>query len=368
MSTGNDAIAVRWPTFSRALQANFRQLRLDNKLIDIIIAVENQQIPAHRLLLASCSKFFFELFESLITSIGNPTIRKCINNYLERARFKTKTSKLMCLIRIAVALAEVQYDEMLRIIELIYGGQVDVPKTSWAKFTAAAKVLKINGFEKVDDVNPDDIEKGFAMRNCYVRLTDVTTNMKKIAAKNKTMVTENTPPNSAPGTPFASPDAVAGTSKTLSANSEPTKENSCVADSEIDAADVLDTPILTHQPKASKRSSDCVPFVHPKKNRYRLESLNDSSDSDVSLVPSTSKPSSNQGVALCHPKKNRFRLCNTSDSDSPLILPASKTSSNVGATLFHQKKNPLRMQSVSDSRCNERSTKRINPGKLNKSK
>lgn len=90
MSTGNDAIAVRWPTFSKALQANFRQLRLDNKLIDIIIAVENQQIPAHRLLLASCSKFFFELFESLITSIGNPTIRKCINNYLERARFEKK--------------------------------------------------------------------------------------------------------------------------------------------------------------------------------------------------------------------------------------------------------------------------------------
>lgn len=79
MSSESDAIGVRWPAFANAMQANFRQLRLDNKLIDIIIAVDQKQIPAHRLLLASCSKFFHNLFDSFVTSIGNPTIRKCAN-------------------------------------------------------------------------------------------------------------------------------------------------------------------------------------------------------------------------------------------------------------------------------------------------
>lgn len=222
-----------------------------------------------------------------------------------------------------------QYDEVMRIIELIYGGQVDVPKISFAKFTAAAKVLKINGFDKIDDVNPDDLEEAFEMRNCYVRLTDVTIKMNAIAPPNAATVTENTPPNSAPATPFASPDFLAGTSKTGSMtsntapNSKPTQSNSCGPVSEFGAADAIDAPVLTHKSKASKRSSTGhASFVHPKKNRLRLPSLNGSSDSDSSLVPTASKPSANGDVALCHPKKNPLRLQSLNHigcDDRPLV-------------------------------------------------
>lgn len=75
-SSKNDTISVCWPKYSDAMQANFRQLRCDNKYIDVIIAVENKQIAAHRLILGSGSKYFYNLFESLVTSIGNPTIGK----------------------------------------------------------------------------------------------------------------------------------------------------------------------------------------------------------------------------------------------------------------------------------------------------
>lgn len=236
----------------------------------------------------------------------------------------------MSSVRIVVALAEVQYDEMMRIIELIYGGKIDVPKTSWPKFTAAAKVLKINGFDKLGDISPEDIEKTFTMRNCYVRLTDVTEKLNKNAPPNEVTVTENTPPNSAPGTPFALLDAVAGTLETGSvtantpATSEQSTPNSCDAVPEVEMADleVVGAPTPTHQPKASKRSSTGrVPSVHPKKNRFRLHGLNDSSDSDSPVVPTASKPSFNRSVALCHPKKNPLR--DSSDSDRPLV-PATK--------------------------------------------
>lgn len=221
----------------------------------------------------------------------------------------------------------------MRIIELIYGGQVDVPKTSWAKFTAAAKVLKINGFDKLGDINPDDIKKTFVMRNCYVRLNDVTEKLNKNAPPNQATVTENTPPNSAPGTPFDPLDAGADPLETGSVtantppNSEPSTPNSGDAVPEVEMIDLeaVDAPTPTHQPKASKRSSTGrVPYVHPKKNRFRLLGLNDSSDSDSPVVPTASKPPSNRSVALCHPKKNSLRfqsLTDSSDSDRPLVAP-----------------------------------------------
>lgn len=78
MSAEKDAISVRWPAFSDAMPANFRRMRIENTLIDIIIAVENKKIPAHSLLLASASKYFYNLMNSLVTSTGNPTIREYI--------------------------------------------------------------------------------------------------------------------------------------------------------------------------------------------------------------------------------------------------------------------------------------------------
>lgn len=75
--SSKDTILVRWPLYSSAIMSNFRQMRINNKLIDAILSVENKQIPVHRIVLASCSKYFDRTFESSISSIGNPTICKC---------------------------------------------------------------------------------------------------------------------------------------------------------------------------------------------------------------------------------------------------------------------------------------------------
>lgn len=156
--------------YTNAMSANFRQLRIDNKMTDIIIAVENKQIPAHRLLLASGSKYFHNLFESLNTSIGNPTIGKCTSKWT--MGHSTQFRRFLHFIYV-VALTGMSYAEVMLVIDFIYAGQVDVPKTNWSSFVKALKLLEVNGYENVGDIDPRDIENDFKMRNCYVKLTEI---------------------------------------------------------------------------------------------------------------------------------------------------------------------------------------------------
>lgn len=278
MSNENDAITVRWPTFSSSMQANFRHLRSDNKLIDIIIAVENKQIPAHRLLLASCSEFFYNLFESLVTSSANPTIRKCNFRWeSERIEYVSICCQPFS-ISIAVALAEVQYDEVMHIIELMYGGQVDMPKKNWSKFLAAATLLKINGFEKLRDINPYAIETGFEIRNCYVKLTDMSEVMHARDPSKATSI-------AAPGTSKTPPNAGSVTANTPPRSVQSTP-NQRASSPDIDSADLELSDLADVDSR--KRSSTGVAEVHSKKSRLRKLSSTDSSDSDRPIVVKTS--------------------------------------------------------------------------------
>lgn len=90
-----------------------------------------------------------------------------------------------------------QYEVVMQVIELFYSGHIDVPKKNWNKFLATTKLLEVNGFENVGDVNPIAIEKEFQMQNCYVSLVKVSE-------------PASTPPNDAAGmenTPsFSMPD------------------------------------------------------------------------------------------------------------------------------------------------------------------
>lgn len=49
------------------------------------------------------------------------------------------------------------------VIDMMYNGHVDVPKTQWTQFLAAAKFLQIHGFDDILDIDPDDIIHEFTM-------------------------------------------------------------------------------------------------------------------------------------------------------------------------------------------------------------
>lgn len=220
------------------------------------------------------------------------------------------------------------YDEVMQIIELMYVGHVDVPKKNWSKFMAAAKLLKINGFEKIGDINPYTIAKEYEMRNCFVKLTDVG----KTVAANRPPdnAVQNTPPNSTPSTPTTPPcemsstpntssdempctsqstlSAVPGTSKTPSnddngrfktppnagpfsantpPNSVPSTTNSRAHSPEFDMIDLEESRAesVVHTRPTKRFSFGNKKAVPLKKNRRRIaSSTNDSSDSDAPLV------------------------------------------------------------------------------------
>ena len=53
-----DNFCLQWNDFERNISEAFKELRDERDLFDVTIAVEEEEIQAHKLILAACSPFF----------------------------------------------------------------------------------------------------------------------------------------------------------------------------------------------------------------------------------------------------------------------------------------------------------------------
>ena len=55
---GSEKFCLRWNDFESNISSAFRELRDDKDFFDVTIACDDEQIQAHKLIIAACSPFF----------------------------------------------------------------------------------------------------------------------------------------------------------------------------------------------------------------------------------------------------------------------------------------------------------------------
>ena len=60
---GTEKFCLRWNDFENNISQAFRDLRQDEDFFDCTIACEDDQIPAHKVILSACSIFFKDVLK-----------------------------------------------------------------------------------------------------------------------------------------------------------------------------------------------------------------------------------------------------------------------------------------------------------------
>ena len=58
----SEKFCLRWNDFERNISGSFQELRNDKDFFDVTLACDDEQIKAHKVILAACSPFFRTLF------------------------------------------------------------------------------------------------------------------------------------------------------------------------------------------------------------------------------------------------------------------------------------------------------------------
>lgn len=104
---------IKWYNFHQVLGFNLNKFWKEKKYCDVTICVEGKLIPAHRVILASCSPYFEQMVD---------------------------TSE-----HLLIQLVGAKYDDVIAILELAYKGEVDIAHGSFKRFMKTATELKIKG-------------------------------------------------------------------------------------------------------------------------------------------------------------------------------------------------------------------------------
>ena len=125
-ATGNreDNFCLRWNDFEANVSTAFRGLRVKNRYFDVSLAVSDvpdskvKVVQAHKVILAACSPFFDSLLStSTVQSNSNPVI----------------------------FLRGIQLNDLYRVLDFVYHGEVNVAQDDLNSFLAVAEDLKIKG-------------------------------------------------------------------------------------------------------------------------------------------------------------------------------------------------------------------------------
>ncbi|KAK4874715.1 hypothetical protein RN001_014075 [Aquatica leii] len=107
---------LRWHYHETTLLRNLPQLLEAEILTDITISADNQLVKAHRIILASCSPYFLQLFQNM-GALQHPVI----------------------------ILHNTNYEELKSLITFIYRGQCLITKKQLPGLLSLAKMLQIQG-------------------------------------------------------------------------------------------------------------------------------------------------------------------------------------------------------------------------------
>ena len=124
MTTTSQKLCLNWKNFQQNISNVFRDLRSDNDLADVTLACEDgQTLSAHKVMLASSSPFFQEIF-------------KTFQNPLP-----------------LIFVTGVRFEELSGILDFVYCGEAFVDTKNVNAFQKAAEYLKIDGLIKKSKEN-----------------------------------------------------------------------------------------------------------------------------------------------------------------------------------------------------------------------
>lgn len=119
----SDKFCLRWNDFESNISVAFRELREDKDFFDVTLACDDDQIQAHKVILAACSPFFRAVLRK------NPHAHPLL--YLRG----------------------VKYTDLLAVLNFMYHGEVNVAQEDLNSFLAVAEDMKVKGLTQ-SDKNP----------------------------------------------------------------------------------------------------------------------------------------------------------------------------------------------------------------------
>ena len=111
----NEKFCLRWNDFERNISKSFKELRDDKDFFDVTLACDEEQIKAHKIILASCSPFF--------------------RNVLRRNPHEQPL----------LYLKGVKYADLVSVLNFMYHGEVNIAQEDLNAFLAVAEDLCVKG-------------------------------------------------------------------------------------------------------------------------------------------------------------------------------------------------------------------------------
>ena len=111
----SDKFCLRWNDFESNISVAFRELREDKDFFDVTLACDEEQVLAHKVILAACSPFFRGVLKK------NPHAHPLL--YMRN----------------------VKHADLLAVLNFMYHGEVNVAQEDLNSFLAVAEDLKVKG-------------------------------------------------------------------------------------------------------------------------------------------------------------------------------------------------------------------------------
>lgn len=112
----SDQFCLRWNNYQLSLTSAFKVLRDDEDFVDCTLSTDGRNIKAHKFVLSACSPYFKELLKG-ISQWQHPV----------------------------VFLRDVSYQDLEKLLEFVYVGEVNVSQDNLQSFLKAAEALEIKG-------------------------------------------------------------------------------------------------------------------------------------------------------------------------------------------------------------------------------
>ncbi|XP_075209915.1 uncharacterized protein LOC142317317 isoform X3 [Lycorma delicatula] len=114
-SKDSDQFSLRWDNFSFNMKTEFHSLLESEDLVDVTLATDGHFIQAHKIVLSACSPYFKSLFK--VNPCKHPII----------------------------ILKGIQFEELKKLLQFIYRGEVNVNQKDLPEFLKTAELLQVKG-------------------------------------------------------------------------------------------------------------------------------------------------------------------------------------------------------------------------------
>lgn len=118
--TSTEKFCLRWNDFEANISKAFSEIREDKEFFDVTLACDDDQVPAHKVILSACSPFF--------------------RTVLKRNKHEHPL----------LYLKGVKYSELVAVLNFMYHGEVNVAQEDLNAFLAVAEDLKVKGLTQSD--------------------------------------------------------------------------------------------------------------------------------------------------------------------------------------------------------------------------